>query len=76
MRIGKKMRLAASFVAVNPGCVMRACAHAVSPLSDPTRNEAFGYDIVHRAVRAGLIRAEKQPNRTYRLYPTEKGAAL
>lgn len=55
MRIGPKMKMAADYVAANPGVSFRKCAHFVSPHPDPVRNEALGYDIVWRAVNAGLV---------------------
>jgi hypothetical protein len=56
MNIGPKMQLAVSFVAENPGVSYRAAAHYVSPHPHPERNERLGYDIINRAVAAGLLR--------------------
>jgi hypothetical protein len=72
-RIGPKMLQAALYVAQHPGCAIRPAAHAVTPNPDPTTNEALGYDIVHRAIKAGLIRAEAGAKRgTYALYRQEE----
>jgi hypothetical protein len=59
------MQAALSYVARNPGCVMRDCAHHVSPLSTPSKNEGYGYDIVHRAIKAGLITYTRKSGRYY-----------
>jgi hypothetical protein len=65
------MRAAVDYVIAHPGCVMREVAHAISPSPTPSRCEAYGYDPVWRAVRAGLL--EVRPHPTHKnwtvLYP-------
>lgn len=63
-RIGPQMSRAVDIVRANPGCCIlfvatklhRACAHG--------KNNAYGYDPVHRAIKAVLIVAK----RTSRIY--------
>lgn len=70
-RIGKAMMRAVWYVERNPGCVMYSAAIAASPHGSRTRNNALGYDPVHRAIKAGLIRAEANTSRkgSLILYP-------
>lgn len=63
-RIGPRMREAAAYVALNPGCAILPVAEHVGA-NGPRR---FGYAIVHRAIDAGLIRAERGLWR-YELFP-------
>jgi len=58
------MEEAAEYVRRNPGCAMLPVAEAVGPHG--SRN--FGYRTVHRAIKAGLIRAEKSNGWTYKLF--------
>ena len=51
--IGPRMQQAAFFVRNNPGCAILPVAEAVGPHG----SRKYGYEIVHRAIRAGLIRA-------------------
>ena len=48
-----RMIQAAAFVRANPGCAILPVAEAVGPHG--SRN--YGYRTVHRAIRAGMIRA-------------------
>jgi len=52
-RIGPAMKAAASFVADNPGCTKQQAARAVGPRG----SQRYGYEIVDRAISAGLIDA-------------------
>ena len=65
------MLLAADYVKNHPSCVMRDCAHFVNPHPQPSRCEKYGYSIVWRAVKAGLIDARVNPKRrgSYVLFP-------
>ena len=72
MRIGPKMKLVAAYVAARPGCSMRAAAHYVSPCREPTKNESYGYNTCHRALCAGIVRAEVRNGR-YFLFPAAAG---
>lgn len=63
-RYGPKMKEAAAYVRCHPGCSMIEVARQVGP----NGSLRYGYAIVHRAVLAGLIRAELLANGTYRLY--------
>ena len=58
-----RMIQAAAFVRANPGCAILPVAEAVGPHG--SRNH--GYRTVHRAIKAGLIRAEVVGGR-YSLY--------
>lgn len=67
-RVGPRMEQAAAYVRMYPGCPMlhaaRYCAPHRAALS-------YGYRTVHRAVHAGMIRAERVGNR-YWLWPVDK----
>lgn len=52
-RTGRKMQEAARYVRANPGCAILPVAEAVGPHG----SRQYGYRTVHRAIRAGLIRA-------------------
>ncbi len=62
MRIGRKMQAAQDFVAANPGCTKQEVSLAVGP----NGSNAYGYAIVQRAIKAGLIEAA-QGRRGYSL---------
>jgi hypothetical protein len=62
------MQQVVSFVERNPGLYMRAAAHHVNPCPVPEKAESYGYNTVHRAIDAGLVRCERD-NRGVRLYP-------
>jgi hypothetical protein len=65
-RIGPAMTLAAQYVARHPGCAILPVAEYVGP----NGSRQYGYRTVHRAIEAGLIRAERDSNRNrYFLYP-------
>lgn len=71
MRIGPKMAMAVEYVKRHPGCAMLPVADYVSPLPQGLEqlNRAYGYNIVHCAVRAGLLDARPGARRgTYSLY--------
>jgi hypothetical protein len=70
-RHGRQMLRAALFVASNPGCAKIDVARHISPHPIPCRNWSLGYEPVDRAIRAGLIRAERGRGNTYRLYAAE-----
>lgn len=53
-RIGRQMIRATNYVAANPGTCILPVALAIGP-NGSTR---YGYAAVHRAIRAGLIRAD------------------
>lgn len=63
-RIGPKMQQAVSFVRQNPGCAKLPVAAVVGPRGSIN----YGYQIVDRAIRAGLIHAEKRPGNKYALF--------
>lgn len=69
-RNGRQMLRAASIVASNPGCSKIDVARRISPHPIPSKNWALGYEPVNRAIRAGLIRCERDGN-AYRLYVAE-----
>lgn len=50
-RVGPRMSQTVSYVAASPGCTKYEAAKAVSPSGLPQH----GYEIVNRALRAGLI---------------------
>jgi len=56
-RIGPKMAAAVAYVESRGGKDVpnRDVCHAVNPHPHPCRNEKLGYDIVSRAVAAGLL---------------------
>jgi hypothetical protein len=64
---GPSMLRAASYVAHHPGVAILPVAEHVGPHG----SRKFGYNAVHRAIKAGLILAAKMPNGTYRLYPNK-----
>lgn len=67
-RIGSQMRAAVSFVAANPGCAILPVAKALHIGARTGRNNALGYNPVHRAIKAGLIRAERGVGQRYALF--------
>ena len=48
-----RMIAAAAFVRANPGCAILPVAEAIGPHG----SRQYGYRTVHRAIRAGMIRA-------------------
>jgi hypothetical protein len=56
-RIGPRMRDAVAYVAGHPGCAILPVADHIGP------SRQYGYRSVHRAIRAGLIRATKSRGR-------------
>lgn len=54
-RIGPRMAQAVAYVRKHPGCSILPVAERVGP----NGSRKFGYRTVHRAIRAGLIRATK-----------------
>lgn len=61
VRIGYKMEMAEEYVRDNPGC----CILPVAEYVGPHGSRKYGYDIVHRAIKAGLIKAHVKPNGRY-----------
>jgi len=60
-RIGPRMREAVEFVRLHPGCAILPVAKAVGPHG----SRRYGYRIVHRAIRAGLICADRSSGGVY-----------
>ncbi len=67
MRIGPQMALAVSIVKNNPGCTKLFVAARVHHAAASGKNNAYGYDPVNRAIRAGLIVARRQKSGKYEL---------
>lgn len=67
-RIGPQMRAAVYFVSQNPGCAILPVAKYLHAGARTGNNNAHGYNPVHRAIRAGLIRAERGAGGRYALY--------
>lgn len=63
-KIGPKMEMAVSFVRQNPGCSILPVAEFVGP----RKSRKYGYQIVHRAIKAKLIKAEKNTAGIYSLF--------
>ncbi len=61
-RIGRAMARAVAYVETHPGCVMRDAARAVH-VGAYGRNNALGYDPIHRAIRAGVLTRAPGPRR-------------
>lgn len=57
------MLAAVAYVAANPGCAILPVAKALHIGARTGRNNALGYNPVHRAIRAGLIRATRSNGR-------------
>lgn len=55
-RIGPKMAAVKSYVETHPGCLMIRAAEYVAPSKYGRVGLGFGYDTVHRAVAAGVVR--------------------
>lgn len=66
-RIGHQMTAAANYVTDNPGCTKMAVAAAVGP----NGSLRFGYEVVDRAIHAGLIQAHQTPRGAYQLFPAD-----
>ena len=64
-RIGPRMLQVQAFVEANPGLPMIAAARHVAPRG----SLKFGYRTVHRAVAAGLVRAERVHASRFLLVP-------
>lgn len=58
-----RMFEAVEYVRSNPGCPKLHVAEHVGPHG----SRKFGYQTVDRAIKAGLIEAERLPSGTYRL---------
>lgn len=65
MRIGPKMMRAVEIVGRNPGCSKKFVAEQITPCPVPSKNWAYGYEPINRAIDAGLITAKKGANGTY-----------
>lgn len=66
-RIGPQMARAVSIVAANPGCSIRFVAVRLHQCAANGKNNSYGYNPVHRAIRAGLIRDTGAHKNTYSL---------
>lgn len=66
-RIGPRMRDVQSIVYHAPGCRAIVAARAVGPHN----SLRYGYATVHRAIDAGIVRAEPVPG-GYRLWPVRE----
>jgi hypothetical protein len=65
-RIGRRMQAVASYVTANPGQYMIQAAGYVGPHG----SLRYGYATVHRALRAGIVRAiAEHGGSRARLYP-------
>jgi hypothetical protein len=62
-RIGNKMQAAVDYVRNHPGCAILPVAEFVGPHG----SRACGYASVHRAIKAGLIKAKRLPTGRYTL---------
>jgi hypothetical protein len=67
MKHGHRMISIANYVASNPGCSILTAALATKPTE--RSGHMSGYEAAHRALRAGLIKAEPGPRNSYRLLP-------
>jgi hypothetical protein len=63
-----KMFSAADFVLAHPGCTKLAVAESVGP----NASRRYGYAIVNRAIRRGLIKAVVGPRGRYSLTTKEE----
>jgi len=63
MRIGPQMQAAVAYVSRHPGCCIRDVASDIHIAARTGRNNALGYDPVHRAIKAGLITAIRAAGR-------------
>lgn len=69
-RIGPKMAQATDYVSRHPGCAMLPVARYVGPHG----SIKFGYRTVRRAIKAGLIQAERaKQTGPYTLNATTQG---
>lgn len=68
-RVGFRMRQAVEYVRSNPGCAIYPVARWVGPHGS-TR---YGYQIVHRAIKAGLLTATRKGDGSYALTVREEG---
>jgi hypothetical protein len=66
-RVGPRMARVVEVVRDNPGCPKIIPARAVAPSRHGRIGLHFGYKSVNRAIRAGLITAERLPSGTYAL---------
>lgn len=71
MRIGRRMAAVADFVSAHPGCQGIDAARHVAPERYGRVGLGYGYQTVHRAARAGLIRVERSGSRggRFKLFP-------
>lgn len=70
-RIGPQMERAIIIVADNPGCNMLYVASRLHRACAAGKNNALGYNPVHRAIKAGLIIAKSGKGNSYALYVPE-----
>jgi hypothetical protein len=71
-RIGPQMKAATAYVARNPGCPIRPVAMFLHVGAARGTNNALGYNPVHRAIDAGLIKATVTRG-VYSLEITDRG---
>lgn len=69
------MLAAVAFVAANPGCAILPVAAHLHVGARTGRNNALGYNPVHRAIDAGLLAATVCRGR-YSLTVTDRGMAV
>jgi hypothetical protein len=62
-RIGPQMKAAVDYVAANPGCAIYPVACHLHRAARTGKNNALGYNPVHRAIKAGLIVSAWKGNR-------------
>lgn len=62
-RVGPTMRAAVRYVAAHPGCAILPAAEYCGP----NGSRRYGYQAVHRAIRAGLLVATRRPGGRYSL---------
>lgn len=60
--IGHKMKAVAEYVAANPGCTKLEAGRAVWT-GHPNAGMSYLYGPVDRAIKAGLVKAERLSNR-------------
>ena len=63
-RVGPSMAAAVRYVEHHPGTTILPVAEHIGPHG----SRKFGYNAVHRVIKAGLILSAKMPDGTYRLY--------
>jgi hypothetical protein len=67
MKVGANMQAVADYVAAHPGCSKLDAAKAITHSAAASATNHGQYESIDKAIRAGLIRAERHGNR-YALY--------